>query len=113
MNLKLIIRYILLSVGIIVGIFHLKQGLKAMFVFRANEPIGMWVSIIAGPLSTLPAILVSFFLPKIGGMWLICGSILSAIAFLITTHTFRDIIWYLLGYSVPMFILGFVALKVK
>lgn len=112
MNLKLI-RYILLSVGIIIGFFHLKQGLKAMFVFRTNEPISMWISIIAGPLSTLPAVLLSFFLPKIGGVWLICGSILSAVAFLITTHTFRDISWYLLGYSFPMFIFGVVALKVK
>jgi hypothetical protein len=113
MNFKLIIRYIFLSIGIIVGIFHLKQGLKAMFVFRANEPISMWVSVIAGPLSILPAVLVSFFLPKVGGLWLICGSIVSIVAFLTTTYTVRDIVWYLLAYSFPMFIFGFVALKVK
>lgn len=112
-NLKPIIKYILLLIGIIVGIFHLKQGIKAMFVFRTNEPITMWVSVIAGPLSTLPAVLLSFFLPKIGGVWLVCGAALSFAAFLINIHTFRDIIWYLLAYSFPMLVFGIVALKVS
>jgi hypothetical protein len=70
-------KYILLAIGILVASSHLWLGLKAIFVFRNNEPLSTWIFVLLGPLSTLPAVVVGFFWPKIGGTWLIIGSILS------------------------------------
>lgn len=108
-----IIRYGLFIIGLLIGGVHLKLALKALFVFRNSEPISMWVSVIAGPLSTLPAVIFAFFWPKAGGLWLICGAILSLIAITINLGANRDtqnIIWYFLRYSAPMLVLGLVAL---
>jgi len=108
-----IIRYGLFIMGLFIGGVHLKLALKALFIFRNNEPISMWVSVIAGPLSTLPSVIIAFFWPKVGGLWLICGAILSLIAITINLGANRDspsIIWYFLRYSAPMLALGLVAL---
>jgi hypothetical protein len=74
-------------------------ALKAMFVFRSDEPASTWNFIVSGPLSTLPAVIVSYFWPKIGGTWLIAGSVLSflfAIASMQTDWNLHDIVCYLL-----------------
>jgi len=84
-------------------------ALKAMFVFRSDEPASTWHFIVSGPLSTLPAVIVSYFWPKIGGTWLIAGSVLSflfAIASMQTDWNLHDIVWYFTLYSGPMLVLG-------
>jgi hypothetical protein len=91
------LRYILLLAGIVLGCAHLSLALKAMFVFRSDEPASTWNFIVSGPLSTLPAVIVSYFWPKIGGTWLIAGSVLSflfAIASMQTDRNLHDIVWY-------------------
>ena len=55
------LKYILLLAGIVLGCAHLWLALKAMFVFRNDEPSSTWNFIISGPLSTLPAVIVSYF----------------------------------------------------
>ena len=102
-------KYILLLVGIVLGCAHLWLALKAMFVFRSDEPASTWNFIVSGPLSTLPAVIVSYFWPKIGGTWLIVGSVLSflfAIASMQTDRNLHDIVWYFTAYSGPMLVLG-------
>jgi hypothetical protein len=102
-------KYILLLAGILVGCAHLWLALKAMFVFRNDEPSSTWNFIVSGPLSTLPAVIVSYFWPKIGGTWLIVGSVLSflfAIASMQTDRNLHDIVWYFTLYSAPMLVLG-------
>ena len=87
------------------GCAHLWLALKAMFVFRSDEPASTWHFIVSGPLSTLPAVIVSYFWPKIGGTWLIVGSVLSflfAIASMQTDRNLHDIVWYFTLYSAPM-----------
>lgn len=109
-----IITYGVLIIGILIGIAHLKVGIKTAFVFSVNEPILAWVFVLSGPLSTLPAAIVAFFWPKIGGMWLVVGSLLSLIAVAILGVEGGDlkniIVRYFISYSTPMLMLGLVAL---
>jgi len=103
------LKYILLLAGIALGCAHLWLALRAMFVFRNDEPSSTWNFIISGPLSTLPAVIVSYFLPTIGGTWLIVGSVLSflfALASMQTDRNLHDIVWYFTAYSGPMLVLG-------
>ena len=93
----LFLKYILLLAGIALGCAHLWLALKAMFVFRNDEPSSTWNFIMSGPLSTLPAVIVSYFWPTIGDTWLIVGSVLSflfAIASMQTDRNLHDIVWY-------------------
>ena len=102
-------KYILLLAGILLGCAHLWLALTAMFVFRNDEPASTWNFIMSGPLSTLPAVIVSYFWPKIGGTWLIFGSVLSflfALASMQTDRNLHDIVWYFTAYSGPMLVLG-------
>ena len=98
-------RYALIAVGLLLGIWHFKVAIKAMFVFRDNDPSSMWNFILTGPLSTLPAVIVSFLWPKIGGSWLLLGAVLSAVFAVIATLDQR-LIWVILLYCAPMLILG-------
>jgi hypothetical protein len=59
------------------------MGMKAIFVFRNNEPLASWVAIIAGPLSTLPAVFLALFKRKLAGYWLIVGGLISFVAILL------------------------------
>lgn len=105
--------YGLLIAGIVIGSLHLKLATKALFVFRADEPTSMWLFVICGPLSTLPAVIISFFWPLIGSMWLICGSVLSFIAAWVNlgeNKGFDELLWYFVRYSGPMLLLGIVGL---
>ena len=108
-DIERFLRYILLLAGIVLGCAHLWLSLKAMFVFRSDESASTWNFIVSGPLSTLPAVIVSYFWPKIGGTWLIVGSVLSflfAIASMQTDRNLHDIVWYFTLYSGPMLVLG-------
>lgn len=111
-----ILKYTLLLVGVLVGILHLWLAIKAMFVFRNQEPIPMWIFVVTGPLSTLPAIVTAFFWPRIGGSWLICGSVVSFLAALTNMEVnkgLQDIIWYFTSYSAPMVVLGIALLLLE
>lgn len=109
-------KYALLLVGILIGCAHLWFAIKAMFVFRNDEPFAMWIFIVSGPLSTLPAVIVGFFWPKIGGTWLILSSILSfffALAGIQINGNLQQMLWYFASYSAPMLALGIAALFVN
>ncbi len=78
---KLITAAIFLA-ALILGWYHLRLGMKAIFVFRNNEPLDSWIAIIAGPLSTLPATVLALFKKRLGAYWLIMGGLISFAAFL-------------------------------
>jgi hypothetical protein len=102
-------KYVLLLAGTALGCAHLWLALKAMFVFRSDEPSSTWNFIMSGPLSTLPAVILSYFWPKSGGTWLIFGSVLSflfALASMQPDRNLHDIVWYITAYSGPMLVLG-------
>src|SRR5258708_28105946 len=55
-----------------------------MFVFRNGEPLSSWLTVICGPLSTLPAVIWSIPRPKTGAYWLIAGGIIALVEGAIT-----------------------------
>jgi len=71
----------------------------------------MWLLVFAGPLSTLPAVIASFFCPKTGGIWLISGAVLSSfmLIFQMSPGAY-DFLRYLLTISFPMVLLGLASL---
>jgi len=102
-------KYVLLLAGFLVGTYHLWLTVKAVFVFRIHEPISLWTFVFTGPLSTLPASITAFFKPKIGGTWLIGGSVVSFLAALATVAPegdFTALIGFLKTYSAPILVLG-------
>ncbi len=86
-----------------------------VFVFRNDEPLSAWIFVLAGPLSTLPAVITAFFLPKIGGIWLMCGAVISSISMIVYLaatgggEDFQAIVWGFLKYGALMFGLGIAA----
>lgn len=100
-------KYILLLIGLFLGLAHFWLAVKAMFVFRSDETSSTWYFIVLGPLSTLPAVVISYFWPKVGSAWLILGSV-SSFLFVIAgmQSDFHEIAWYFTAYSAPMLVLG-------
>ena len=62
-----------LGSGIILGVWHHQIGGRALWVFRNDEPVSSWVTILAGPLTTLPATLLAGWRRQWGAYWLIAG----------------------------------------
>ena len=108
-------KLVLYTIAIVVGVYHLWLAFKAIFVFRNDEPLSLWIFTLAGPLSTLPASVTGIYNSKIGGLWLVCGAIVSFVAAMFTAGSNVDIdtgAWFLKMYSGPMLLLGiaFIAL---
>jgi hypothetical protein len=107
--LQKIFKPALLLLAILLGSYHLWLTVKAVFVFRNDEPVSLWVFTFTGPLSTLPASITGAFLPKIGGTWLVCGAVLSFVAAMVTAGPQWDLAaatWFLTKYSGPMLVVG-------
>lgn len=58
-------RPVLLTLGIVVGLIHLWVGLGSLFTSGPNIPMSYSILMIFGPLSTLPAVIVGIFKPKV------------------------------------------------
>lgn len=81
------------------GLVHLRVALRAVFVFGSDEPVWSWVVILAGPGSTLLAAILSWWAPRVGGTWLVAGSVLSMLALLmiegrVTPNFFQLVLWF-------------------
>ena len=109
--MRMLLRYSLLSVGVILGVYHLLLAAKGLFVARNEEPPWFWIFLFSGPLTTLPGSLTAFFEPRIGAIWLICGGVLPFIAAIAvpTNQDFRSALWFFSVYSGPLVLLGLVA----
>jgi hypothetical protein len=112
---KRILKLVLFFFSLLIGLWHLGIALKALFVFRNNESLLMWIFIFFGPLSTFPATLASFYWIRMGGFWLVLGGVISflCLMFLDTPGYKTDIVQYLIKYSSPMIFLGLLALIVR
>ena len=62
---------ILVVLGILVGLWHLRLALEAIFIFRSAEPIASWLAVILGPGLTLLGVLFAAAKPKMGGAVLV------------------------------------------
>jgi hypothetical protein len=67
----------LMSIGIVLGIWHHVFGVRSLWIFRNGEPLSSWMIILAGPLSTLPAVLLAILRQSWGAGWLIGGGLFS------------------------------------
>jgi hypothetical protein len=98
---------VLMLAALALGVWHLGLGIRAMFVFRSGEPITSWIVILCGPLSTLPAVIVSCFRRRTAGYWLILGAVISFVALIISesglTENSLPFLWMMAG---PMAALG-------
>lgn len=113
-NITLLYKYLYLVFGILIGAWHLYFGTFSIFVFRENEPILSWLTIMSGPILTLPAVLIGITKPRISSWCLFCGSTLS-LFFMGVSEGFHG--GYLLRFAVyvnlPMYILGIINLMLK
>lgn len=89
------------------GVWHLQLGVQAILLFRNGEPLLSWVAMLCGPISTLPAVLLSCVWRKAAGHWLIAGAIISFVALLIgeggLTESIRPFVWMV---AAPMSLIG-------
>ena len=96
-----------IGVGILLGLWHAKIALRGIFVFRENEPLAVWIGVLCGPLSTLPAAMVSLFSRKVGAYWLIAGACISFTSFIFWPgFLVQEIPVILLKWCGPMMALG-------
>jgi hypothetical protein len=102
-KMKKIITGIIFIIAFAVGLFHLRLGLTAIFVFKNNEPLSSWICIISGPVSTLPATITAIFNKKLAGFWLVLGGILSFAAILPDRE---HMLTALVIFAVPMILIG-------
>ena len=108
-SMQRLFTYSLIIIGLITGLFHLRFAVEGWFVSRNNEPFTFWLFLFSGPLSTLPAVIVSFFRKKIGGVWLIAGALLSSAAWVFSPEASGgngDLFRFFLSYTIPMLVLG-------
>jgi hypothetical protein len=106
---------IILTLSLLIGIWHFGFALKALFVFRQNESLILWIIILTGPLSTLPATIISFFWSRFGGIWLVCGGLVSFFAsfFIEISDKLDYVIQYFVKFIGPMILLGSLAIIVR
>jgi hypothetical protein len=109
---KRIINPFFYAVAFFIAIIHLGYGIKALFVFRNNEPILSLLILIFGPLSTLPALLVGLFWKRFGAIWVLFGSIISFSLVILSLLPKRilGIGNYFVMFSGPMLLIGFILL---
>ena len=96
----------LIAFGVLVGLWHMKLALEAVFVFRNEEPLASWFTVVLGPGFPLLGVLIASVIPRWGGAMLIAG---EAIAFAIFAGA-RDALdaapRFLQMFTLPSILLG-------
>jgi hypothetical protein len=99
------------AAGIAVAAWQTSVAMEAIFVFRNNEPVTSWLAVGLGPLLTLLGCILALFHRLAGGITVIAGGLLSAIAFLIGEGGVTEYLPpYLLKFTAPILIVGAVLL---
>ncbi len=97
----------LYMIGLVIGVWHLRLALMAIYLFHANEPITSWVSVIAGPCMTLPVMVYLIINNKRGGILLVCAGLVSTIIMSIGEHfNHENLIPFMYMISAPMMVIG-------
>jgi hypothetical protein len=91
----------------IVGVWHGKLAMQALFVFRENEPVTSWLAIVLGPATTLVATVLTIFMRKTGGIWLIGSGIAAVFAFIAGEGKMTEHVTpFFMQISLPMLVVG-------
>ena len=94
-------------IALALGVWHAQIAIRAIFVFKENEPLTSWLAIALGPATTLLASLVSIFFRRVGGMWLMVSGIVAFTIFAIGEAGFSQyIVAFLVRISLPMIFVG-------
>lgn len=98
---------VLTVAGIALGAWHLRLASQAIFVFRGGEPLTSWIAMLCGPVSTLPAVVLSLFRTRPGAYWLIAGGLVSFVVFLLGEGGVTENLFPFLRMTTgPMFLIG-------
>lgn len=93
--------------GLALGVWHLRLALDAIFVFRRGEALTSWITMLAGPLSTLPAVVLTLVKRKLGGYWLLAGAAISFTIFILAERGLTEnTVPFLSMMAGPMAIIG-------
>ena len=101
-------RWLVLVIGLPLGIIYLKLAAKAIFVLPNEGLLLNWMFLLAGPLSVLPATVVGFFRPTAGAVWFLSGGLVSSAAVVgMELHKgVPSVTGLFLACSAPMLVLG-------
>lgn len=103
------ILYVATIIGFVIGLWHLYLAQKAIFLFKEGEHWTSWAYMLCGPLSTLPAMVISLFKRKFAGIWLILGSIVSTFIFIVGEKGATEYLFSMaVMFALPMLILGII-----
>jgi hypothetical protein len=106
---KNMIKILYIIIGIIIGYWHLRTGMLAIFLFSEHEQILSWLLILSGPLITLPSIIISIKKMKMGALILLGGSIVSLFTMMISEGYRADHIQqFIIKITIPMLILAII-----
>lgn len=83
--------------AIVLGAWHHRIAFQAIFVFREGEPWTSWVTILGGPMATLPIALLSFYQREAAGYLLILGTVVSLGAFVLSGEDAAEVLLGFLG----------------
>jgi hypothetical protein len=102
------IKYFYFIIALSIALIHLRYGIKALFVFANYEPFSLFLALILGPVSTLPALIIGLFWTRIGALWLILGSVTSfgLIIPSLVPKGINGVFYYFLMFSGPMLLIG-------
>jgi hypothetical protein len=89
-----------------VGLWHLDTAMRAILVFREGEPWSSWMTMIFGPIATLPAALLSFYRRKVAGYVLIFGAAVSFGIFVLAGDAGEHVLGFVRIIYGPMLALG-------
>jgi hypothetical protein len=112
---KKMIKNCFFIIAFLIALIHLKYGIKALFVFTNYEPFSLFLTLVLGPLSTLPALVIGLFWKRIGALWLILGSVISFVLIIpsLVPKGIYGIFYYFLMFSGPMLLIGLFLLYLR
>ena len=95
--------------GLIVAIWHTTVAMQALFVFRENEPLSSWLALVSAPALTAVGCIVAIFHRLAGGLVVMSGGLIAAVAFLIGEGGLTEhVAPYLLTFTAPVVVIAVV-----
>ncbi len=103
---KLLPRVGLAVVSIVLGQWYMRLALRALFVFRQDEPLVRLVVLI-GPIYTMPGGVFAAFKPRSGGIALLVAGLVSTLASVPSMElSVPSILHYVGFFGLPVCLLG-------
>ena len=94
-------------VALMLAAWHLHLSMRAVFLFRNDESVWSWASILIGPVMSVFAALLALIRPKWAGYCLVAGGCGSFVAFAIRENGVAEHLFpFLLKITIPMLVVG-------